>query len=61
MRNESTGIGKNPYHVNVITFSGHGFTFNGDTIVLIPEYVSGKTDKKVARFINFSGMARSFA
>ena len=32
------GIGKNPYVVNVITFSGHGITFDGDSIGVIPEY-----------------------
>jgi hypothetical protein len=32
------GIGKNPYTVNVITYSGHGFTFDGDAIAAIPEY-----------------------
>ena len=37
MLNVSIGIGKNPYTVNVITYSGHGFSFNGDTIALIPE------------------------
>ena len=32
------GIGKNPYVVNVITYSGHGITFDGDAIAVIPEY-----------------------
>ena len=32
------GIGKNPFSVNVITFSGHGITFDGDAIAAIPEY-----------------------
>ena len=64
MKNGCTGLGKNPYTVNVITYSGHGFTFNGDTIGVIPEYninEKEKSDKKVPRFINFSGLARSLA
>lgn len=32
------GIGYNPYIVNVITYSGHGITFQGDAIAAIPEY-----------------------
>lgn len=31
-------LGNNPYTVNVITFSGHGITFRGDAIAVIPEY-----------------------
>ncbi len=64
MRNACVGIGKNPYTVNVITYSGHGFTFNGDTIGVIPEYNSNNKDrsgKKELRFINFSAVARKFA
>ncbi len=64
MKSGCTGIGRNPYTVNVITFSGHGFTLNGDTIAVIPEYNSNekeKSDKKEARFINFSGLARKLA
>ena len=61
MRNGCTGIGKNPYTVNVITYSGHGFTFNGDTIAVIPEYSTNQKERKEARFINFSGLARSLA
>ncbi len=61
MKKESTGLGNNPYHVNVITFSGYGFNFNGDTIAVVPEYISEKTEKKFARFINFSAIARSLA
>ena len=30
--------GKSLFTVNVITYSGHGFTFNGDAIAAIPEY-----------------------
>ncbi len=64
MRSGCTGLGRNPFTVNVITFSGHGFTLNGDTIAVIPEYDSndkGKSGKKEARFINFSGLARKLA
>ncbi len=32
------GVGKNPFTVNVITFSGHGITYSGDAIAVIPEY-----------------------
>lgn len=28
---------QNPLRVNVITFSGHGFTYDGDSIAVIPE------------------------
>jgi hypothetical protein len=46
--------------VNIITFSGHGFTVNGDAIAVIPEAVEG-TDVKVPRFVNMSGVARKLA
>jgi hypothetical protein len=29
-------IGNNPFTVNIITFSGHGLTFDGDSIGVIP-------------------------
>ncbi len=48
----------NPYKVNVITFSGHGIAVEGDAIAVIPQKVG---DKKEARFINMSGLARKFA
>jgi hypothetical protein len=56
------GKGKNPFIVNVITYSGHGITYDGDAIAVIPEYQS-ETDKMeiVFRFINFSEWARRFA
>lgn len=31
-------IGKNPFTVNIITYSGHGITFDGDAIAAIPEF-----------------------
>jgi hypothetical protein len=36
------GTGLNPYVVNVITFAGHGITFDGDAIGVIPEYLEEK-------------------
>jgi hypothetical protein len=49
----------------VITFTGHGFTFNGDAIAAIPEYNDDidhyQNKKKVLRFINFSDWGRRFA
>jgi hypothetical protein len=32
-----SGFGANPYSVNVITYSGHGITFDGDAIAVLPE------------------------
>jgi hypothetical protein len=58
------GIGKNPFTVNVVTYSGHGITFDGDAIAAIPEYPEGKIgedQQKVLRFINFTDWARRFA
>ena len=58
------GIGKNPFVVNVITYSGHGITFDGDSIAVIPEYDEGKQggdNPKTVRFINMSDWARRFA
>ena len=34
----SLGKGQNPYTVNVVTYSGHGLTFKGDAIAVIPTY-----------------------
>ena len=34
---KTRGIGKNPFTVNVITYSGHGITLEGDAIGVIPE------------------------
>jgi hypothetical protein len=59
------GNGINPFVVNVITFSGHGITYDNDAIAVIPEYdeeVKQNDEKqKVLRFINFSHWARKFA
>ena len=65
MLNKCDGKGKlNPYVVNVVTFSGHGITFDGDAIAVIPEYedkTKSGNQLKVLRFINFSAWARRFA
>ena len=53
-----SGIGSNPYTVNVISFSGHGINFDGDTIALMPQFSNGVYE---TRFINLSGFARKFA
>ncbi len=37
LNNCGSGKGVNPYSVNVITFSGHGITFSGEAIAVIPE------------------------
>ena len=58
------GIGDNPFQVNIITFTGHGITFEGEAIAIIPQYEDSEAKKmqqKQARFINFSGWARKFA
>jgi hypothetical protein len=60
MKNACSGIGKNPYVVNVITFSGHSISLNGETIFVVPETEAGGT-QKIARFINVSGLARKFS
>jgi len=44
----------------VITFSGHGITYDGDAIAIIPVLEKGG-DLGTARFINISGLARKFA
>ena len=55
-----SGFGANPYSVNVITYSGHGITFDGDAIAVIPE-IQPEALNLVPRFINMSGLARKFA
>jgi hypothetical protein len=38
MFNNISGLGENPYSVNVITYSGHGITlFDKDAIAVIPD------------------------
>ena len=64
MVSKCDGIGQNPFVVNVITFSGHGITFDGDAIAVIPQYNEEKKSEdqpKVVRFINMSDWARRFA
>ena len=51
---KTRGIGENPYTVNVITYSGHGITLEGDAIGVIPE-IETVENQHVTRFINFSG------
>ena len=46
--------------VNIITYSGHGYSVNGDAIAVIPEQEEGSIDK-VARFVNISGIARKLS
>ena len=59
MLDSSSSNTGNPYVVNVITFSGHGFTKNnGDAIAVIPNY---ENNVAVARFINFTDWALNFA
>ena len=62
MYSRCDGYGKNPFTVNVITFSGHGLTYiNGDAIAAIPEFPTKDKKNKVVRFINFTDLARKFA
>ena len=65
MFNHCSGLGSNPFSVNVITYSGHGITYNDDAIAVIPEFSSqdqgDSVEVKDMRFINMSGLARKFA
>jgi len=36
------GEGKNPYTVNVISYSGHGITYEGDAVAVIPDNINGQ-------------------
>ncbi len=45
MYDSSLGKGQNPFTVNVVTYSGHGFTFGGDAIAAIPTYESEKEEE----------------
>ncbi len=40
MLGRCVGEGKNPYTVNVITYSGHGITYKGDAIAVIPDNIN---------------------
>ena len=55
------GIGKNPFAVNFITYSGHGITFDGDAIAAIPEFEDKTKSQKVLWFINLTDWAWRFA
>ena len=48
--------GNNPYFVNVITFSGHGITYQNEAIAVISEEIKGEDGevKRVFLFINIS-------
>ena len=59
MKKGCSGIGNNPWVLNVITVSAHGLTFDGDAIAVITELEEDGTVKP--RFINISGMARNIA
>jgi hypothetical protein len=64
MLSRCDGIGENLFVVNFITFFGHGITFDGDAIAVIPEYeneMKSEDQPKVARFVKFSDWARRFA
>jgi hypothetical protein len=43
---KSTIKGSNPFKVNVITFSGHGFTVGRDAIAAIPDHTKEKVKNK---------------
>jgi len=58
--NNICGLGKNPFSVNVITYSGHGITFGSDAIAVIPSRKPKESDVD-ARFINMSALARKLA
>ena len=65
MNKNGDGLGNNPFVVNVVTYTGHGITFNDEAIALIPEYedITSKSNgkNKVLRFINLSHWARQLA
>jgi|LauGreDrversion4_2_1035121.scaffolds.fasta_scaffold1627741_1 hypothetical protein len=46
MLTNSSGVGKNPYIFNFISFSGHGITINSDSIALIPSIRQKREDGK---------------
>jgi hypothetical protein len=53
-------MGTNPFTVNVISYSGHGFTCDGQTIAVIPQ-INNESKQKELRFLNLSGIARKFS
>ncbi len=57
MKQRSLGFGANPFTVNVISYSGHGFTCEGQTIAVIPQ-INKESKKHELRFLNLSGIAR---
>ncbi len=62
MYKSTDGIGDNPFTLNLISFCGHGLTFDGDAIGVIPKLEKIEEEMKATtRFINFSGYARRFA
>lgn len=44
MYSKCTGLGANPYSVNVITYTGHGFIYGGDEFAAIPEFDDEKEE-----------------
>jgi hypothetical protein len=62
MFKSSNGIGDNPFTLNLISFTGHGLTFDGDAIGVIPQLEKIEEEiKATTRFINFSGYGRRLA
>ena len=53
-----------PWSVNVVTYSGHGITYEGDAVAIIPQKTLNPETKTFfykPRFINMSGFARKLA
>jgi hypothetical protein len=55
--NNKSAQKNSPIKVNVISFSGHGFTYDGDAIAVIPQKEKKEDNNEIitTRFINFSG------
>lgn len=60
MLKSCSGIGNNPFCVNIITLTSHGITLEGDAIAVIPQLLEDESMSE-PRFINMSGIARKFA
>ena len=60
MYKRCSGIGNNPWSVNLITLTCHGITLDGDAIAVVPQQ-QDKGSIYEPRFINMSGVARKFA